>query len=62
MGELWLNGDGGEGVGMDGETKGLKASTGNIRVCKGEVSLRVTSHPPFIAFYLLYLLSNLFAF
>ena len=37
MGELWLNGDGGEGVWVARETKGLKASMGSIIVCKRRV-------------------------
>ena len=31
--------------------RGLKASMGSIVVCKRGVSLRVTPHPPFIAFW-----------
>ena len=37
MGELWLNGDGGEGMWVAQETKGLNKSTGSITVCKREV-------------------------
>ena len=53
MEELWLNGEDEwkrGGCGWIERQRGLKASTENIIVCKRGV-LRVTPHPPFIAFF-----------
>ena len=51
--ELWLN-EGNEwkreGCGWIERQRCLKASTGSITVCKREMCLRVTPHPPFIDF------------
>ena len=50
MGELWLNGNGGEGVWVAWEanvSQGIHEQHNNMQ---GRSVLRVTPHPPFIAF------------
>ena len=51
--ELWLNGEcewKKGGCGWLERQRCLKASIGSVTVCKRGVCLRVTPHPPFIAF------------
>ena len=50
LGSNGLNGNGDRGSVGGLRGKGLKASTGSITIGKGRSVLRVTPHPPFIAF------------
>ena len=50
VGELWLNGNGGEGVWVALEANVSQGIHGQHNNMQGRSVLRVTPHPPFIAF------------